>query len=192
MKSSTLIFVLVFLSIAINLSAQTDKTNSRTATRAFVNCDSIFPKCFIGNWKGKLQWMIAGKPAQEFTMQLNIQPADSAGQYTWQIIYGDDNKDSRPYILKPADTAKGHWVIDEQNGIILDSYVHGNSVHGAFTVKGNTIVNNYKIMEGMMHVEFFSINLKEKNQTGKGTEDSPFVENYRIKSYQTGVLLKVR
>lgn len=124
-------------------------------------------------------------------MQLNIQPADSAGQYTWHIIYGD-NKDNRPYILKPADTAKGHWVIDEQNGIILDSYVHGNSVHGAFTVQGNTIVDNYKITDGKMHVEFFSINLNEKKQTGKGTEDSPFVENYRIKSYQTGVLLKVR
>ena len=34
--------------------------------------DPGFPKSFIGNWKGKLQWFVAGKPIQEFTMQLRI------------------------------------------------------------------------------------------------------------------------
>ena len=151
-----------------------------------------FPKSFIGNWKGRLQWMVAGKPTQTLTMHLRIQPADAANQFTWQIIYGDDNKDNRPYILKPLDTAKGHWIIDENNGIVLDSYVHGNTVHGAFTVQGNTIVDNYTIENGKMKVEFFSIKLGDKKQSGKGTEESPFVDSYRISSYQTGVLTRVK
>ncbi len=151
-----------------------------------------FPKSFIGNWKGKLQWMVAGKPTQTFTMQLRIKPTDSANKYTWQIIYGDDAKDNRPYLLKPVDTAKGHWIIDENNGIILDSYVHGNAIHGAFTVQGNTIVDNYKVENGKMYVEFFSIKLGEKKQSGKGTEEIPFVDSYRISSYQTGVLTRVK
>jgi hypothetical protein len=150
-----------------------------------------FPQSFIGNWKGKLQWMVNGKPTQIFTMQLRIQPTDSANQYTWQIIYGDDNKDNRPYILKPIDTAKGHWIIDENDGIILDSYIHGNAFHGAFTVQGNTIVDNYKVENGKMVVEFFSIKLGDKKQSGKGTEDTPFVDSYRVSGYQTGVLVKV-
>lgn len=157
-----------------------------------VNCDSIFPACFTGNWKGTLQWMVAGKPVKEFTMRLNIQPTDTAGQYSWQIIYGDDNKDQRPYLLKPVNESKGHWVIDEKDGILLDSYVHGNSIHGAFTVQGNTIVDNYTIIDGRMHVEFFSIKLDDKNRSGKGTTETPFVDSYRISSYQTGILLKVR
>ena len=106
----------------------------------------------------------------------------------WQIIYGDDNKDNRPYILKPIDTAKGHWIIDEHDGIILDSYVHGNSIHGAFTVQGNTIIDNYTIENGKMRVEFFSIKLDDKKQSGKGTAETPFVDSYLISSYQTGVL----
>jgi hypothetical protein len=150
-----------------------------------------FPQSFIGNWKGKLQWMVAGRPAQTFTMQLRIQPTDTAGQYTWQIIYGDSAQDNRPYLLKPVDTAKGHWIVDERDGIILDSYVHGNAIHGAFTVQGNTIVDNYSIENGMMRVEFFSIKLSDKKTSGKGTEDVPSVDSYKISSYQTGVLRRV-
>lgn len=154
--------------------------------------EGAFPKPFIGNWKGQLQWLVAGKPAQTFTMQLKIQPTDSANQFTWQIIYGDDNKDNRPYFLKPIDTSKGHWVVDERDGIVLDSYVHGNSIHGAFTVQGNTIVDNYRVENDTMFVEFFSIKLNDKNTTGKGTEETPYVDSYRMGGYQIGILTRMR
>lgn len=126
--------------------------------------------------------------SQTFTMHLRIQPTDAGNQFTWQIIYGDDSKDNQPYILKPVDTAKGYWIIDENNGIVLDSYVHGNSLHGAFTVQGNNIVDNYTIENGKMKVEFFSIKLADKKQSGKGTEETPFVDSYKISSYQTVIL----
>jgi hypothetical protein len=125
-------------------------------------------------------------------MQLRIQPTDSANQYSWQIIYGDDNKDNRPYILKSVDTAKGHWIIDENDGIVLESYVHGNCIHGAFTVQDNTIVDNYCVEGNTMQVEFFSIKLGDKKQSGKGIAETPFVDSYKISSYQTAVLIKVK
>lgn len=185
-------FVLLFLLCTKAFWAQTNPAQNTTATRAFVNCDAVFPTCFIGNWKGKLQWMVAGKPTREFMMQLNIQPTATTGEFTWQIIYGEANDDNRPYILRSVDTTKGHWVIDENDGILLDGYVHGNSMHSAFTVQDNTIVNNYKIEEGRMQVEFFSVQLNDKNISGKGTEETPLVSSYKISGYQTGVLLKVR
>ena len=150
-----------------------------------------FPESFVGTWKGKLQWMVAGRSVQEFTMKLKVQPADSAGQYSWHMSYGDDNKDSRPYLLKPVDIKNGHWVIDEKDGIILDSYVHGNSIHGAFTVLGKTIVDNYRIENNRMFVEFFSINLAEKFTSGKGSTEVPYVDSYKISGYQVGLLDKV-
>jgi hypothetical protein len=169
-----------------------------TATALFL-CITIwaqqknnFPKNFIGNWKGTLQWIIAGKPAQTFTMQLRINTADTAGQYTWQIIYGDDDKDNRPYLLKPVDTAKGYWVVDEKNGIVLGSYVHGNCLQGAFTVNENTIVDNYCLEGDSINVEFFSIKLGDKKQSGKGTDEVPHVDSYRVSSYQKGVLTRMK
>lgn len=191
MKTISIFLLIYFSPVLLTAQTNTQRPELKRVTTSPV-ADADFPRSFIGNWKGKMQWMVAGKPSQAFSMQLRIQPADTAGQYTWQIIYGDDNKDNRPYILKPIDTAKGHWIVDENDGILLDSYVHGNSVHGAFTVQGNTIVDNYKVENGKMYVEFFSIKLADKKQSGKGTEETPFVDSYRISSYQSGVLTKLQ
>jgi hypothetical protein len=147
-----------------------------------------FPQSFVGQWKGKLEWRVAGKPPQTFAMRLSIRPTDSAGTYTWEVTYGDKAQDNRPYLLVPVDTAKGHWAVDERNGIVLDSYVHGQALHGAFTVQGATIVDNYRLERGKLHVEFFTLKLGEKRTSGHGTEDSPTVDSYRISSYQYGVL----
>ncbi|MFZ4058248.1 MAG: hypothetical protein ACOYKE_08900 [Ferruginibacter sp.] len=157
---------------------------------------TTFPANFIGKWKGEMQWMGSGRAPQTFTMQLRIMPTDSLNQYTWQIVYGDANNadtanDNRPYILKPIDIAKGIWVVDERNGIVLDSYVHGNAIHGAFTVQDNTIVDNYTVEGNTMKVEFYSIKLSQPKTSGLGTDDSPTVSNYPIKSYQVGVLKRV-
>lgn len=146
-----------------------------------------FPQSFAGNWKGVLIWTVAGKMPQTFTMRLNIQPADS-GRYTWQIIYGDDLKDNRPYLLTPVDAAKGHWVIDERNSIILDSYWIGGRFTGAFSVQGNTIVDQYWIENDGLHVEFISYAAKAVSTTGGTSTEIPTVDSYRVKSVQRGVL----
>ena len=153
--------------------------------------EKSFPSNFIGKWQGKLKWYSNGKFKMEFTMRLNVQPTDSVGKYTWQIIYGDDKKDNRPYFLRAVDTAKGHWVVDENDGIKIDSYVAGNSIHSAFTVQNSTIMDNYTVHGKTMDIEFFTILLKESNKTGQGTEEHPFVDSYKVVSYQKGVLKKM-
>jgi hypothetical protein len=126
-------------------------------------------------------------------MQLLIQPSkDSAGQYRWNLIYGAAGADDRPYILKPIDSAKGHWVIDEVNGIVLDQYWVANKLCGVFTVQNTTIVNSYWIENGKLFVEFISYSGKPIATTGKGDKAVPFVDSYNIKSYQRAVLEKVQ
>jgi hypothetical protein len=154
------------------------------------NSTAVFPGVFLGKWKGALQWIVAGRPTQTFTMQLSILPADTAGQFTWQMMYGEDGKDSRPYLLKPVDTSRGHWLIDERDGILLDSYVFDSSLQGAFTVMGNTIVDHYRVEGDKMLVEFFTIKLDDKKTSGKGTAETPLVHSYRMSGYQRGVLQK--
>jgi hypothetical protein len=152
-----------------------------------------FPIQFIGHWKGTLTWSRAGQKSQNFAMQLIIKPTDSAHKYTWQIIYGNNNTtDNRPYIIQPVDTAKGHWVVDERNGIFLDTYLLGNCFTGAFTVQGNTIIDKYCVSGNTMQVEFTSIRLTDKKQTGLGTDESPNVDNYRVGSLQVGTLKKIK
>jgi hypothetical protein len=150
-----------------------------------------FPQSWLGNWKGELLWYAgAGKEPKKVAMELKIQPADSTHKFSWQLIYGAGAEDNRPYTLIAKDTAKGHWVIDEHNGIVLDQYWIANKFCGAFTVQSSTIINNYWLEDGKLHVEFYSLSAKPIATTGKGNTDSPFVDSYRVKSYQKAVLAK--
>jgi len=154
---------------------------------------SSFPQSWVGNWKGELQWYKTGATGpQKVNMELHIQPGDSAGNYTWQLIYGSAAEDNRPYLLRPKDESKGHWVIDELNGIVLDQYWVGNKFCGAFTVMNNTIVNNYWLENDKLMVEFYSFGAKPIITTGAGTKDSPYVDSYGMGSYQKAVLQRIK
>ena len=149
---------------------------------------SEFPKTWIGHWEGELNWYAGSNAPKKVKMQLKIQPADTIGHYTWQLIYGDQAEDNRPYILKPIDAGKGHWVIDERNGIVLDQFLIGQVFSGAFTVMGSTIVNNYQLEKDRLLVEFYSLPAKPIRQSGEGTQESPTVDSYAVRSYQKAIL----
>lgn len=157
--------------------------------QASTDTKSDFPNAFIGHWKGMLNWQKNGGAPQTFAMQLIIKPL-SDSTYSWQIIYGEQQTDNRPYILKPVNTKLGHWQVDEANGIVLDSYVFNDCLTGAFTVQGSTIVDKYTVRGDQMDVQFLTVLLNQKNTTGKGTDESPWVDSYRIPSLQTGTLYK--
>ncbi len=165
---------------------------------AFISLSAIsqstsFPQSWVGNWKGELDWYRTGKAEpQKVNMELRIQPTGIPGTFTWQIIYGSATEDNRPYTLIAKDTTKTHWVIDENNGIVLDQYWVGNKFCGAFTVMDKTIVNNYWMENDKLMIEFYSIGAKPIATTGKGTEESPAVDSYQIGSYQKAVLLRTK
>lgn len=150
-----------------------------------------FPQSWMGHWKGELQWSKAGNDTvQKVKMELHISPSAEPGKYNWQILYGDNKADNRPYILFAKDSTKGHWAIDENNGIVLDQFLIADRFCGAFTVQNSTIINNYWLDGDKLVVEFYNLNLKTSFSSGKGTEESPLVDSYRIRSYQKAILHK--
>lgn len=150
-----------------------------------------FPATWAGVWKGELQWFKGNaREPQKVHMELRIAATDTAGQYTWQLIYGDSAQDNRPYILMPKDTAAGHWVVDERNGILLDQFMRGGRFCGAFTVMGTTILNSYEVQGDTMTVEFYSYASKAITESGNGTDESPKVDSYRMAGFQKALLYR--
>lgn len=151
--------------------------------------DVRFPEDWIGNWKGEISWSRFGNDTvRNFKMQLRIQPADSIGHYTWHIIYGDSSKDRRPYVMKPVANSKGHWLLDERNGIFIDHYYFAGKLSCAFTVQNTTIINNCWREGEKLIVEFYALSAKPVSTTGLNTEDSPIVNSYGVRSYQRAEL----
>jgi hypothetical protein len=149
-----------------------------------------FPSGWTGHWKGELLWYKgSAKDPAKVPMEMYILPADS-GKYQWQIIYGKATDDNRPYTLIPVDISKGHWMIDENNGIVLDQYMIAGKFCGTFTVQNSTILNTYRLENGQLIVEFYSYTAKPVNKTGKGNDEIPFVDSYQVNSYQKAILLR--
>ena len=148
-----------------------------------------FPADWLGHWKGELNWYQgANKEPKKVPMQLSIQPTDSSHRFSWNLTYGADAVDTRPYTLMAVDSSKGHWRIDENNGIVLDQYRVADKLSGAFTVQSSTIINNYWLENGQLHVEFYNISARPVAVTGLGTNESPSVSSYQVKSYQKAIL----
>ena len=92
------------------------------------------------------------------------------------------------HLLKPVDTAQGHWVLDERNGILLDEYWLGGKLTSVFSLGGVTITNSHAVEGDRMTIEFTTTSSKPVQTTGLGTEDSPRVDSYAVRSYQKAVL----
>jgi hypothetical protein len=141
-----------------------------------------FPDRFIGHWKGKLDIYQGPKLAQTISVALEVFPADS-GRYDWVITYGDSGKDIRRYMLIPVDTAKGHWAIDEKDGIVLDIFVTGKKFTSTFAVMGSAVQVCYWKEGEELLMEIWSFNEKPDHKSGLGTEEVPEVNVYKFSGY---------
>lgn len=159
------------------------------------NSNSGFPEAWLGTWTGELHIFSAKGLMQKIPMGLEILKTDTPQVYTWNIIYGPDRASGlRPYRLKPVDPAKGHWVVDEGNNILLDTYLLGNELISAFSVQGGLLYTTSVLREdGKMDYVIYFGNDTPVSETGGGTyqgEEIPKVKSFPVKTLQKAVLTR--
>lgn len=166
---------LMFLFVFITLSLQ---------------AQNEFPESWTGTWKGELSWFTPGaKTPQTVPMEIRISPLkDSLDQYHWDMVYANDYNAIRAYFLKAVNKANGKWLIDENNGILLEQFLYGNCLSGVFKVENSVIVNNYRMEQDQLTVEFYSYKAEPSLTSGGKSEDIPPVESFTVLSYQRAVL----
>jgi len=155
-----------------------------------------FPDDWLGYWKGDLNIYGSSGLKQTIPMALDNSITETEGVYTWAIIYGQDTvKGRRDYVLKEYDKDKGHYIVDEQNGILLDAYLIDNELVSIFDVMDNTLISTYKIEGDKMIFEIMMNKSAATNTTGDtiiGTDTIPPVNSYRPTVRQKARLSKVR
>ena len=183
-------FFIIIILLNINTYSIAQQKNS---SKNKIIATKKFPNYWYGHWIGKITWTTPKSDTPTlFTMQLIIKPTAIKNVITWQIQYGDSLLDVRPYTCKLIDSINKHWLIDENNGILIDLFIIGNSAFSCFNVQGNTISNNYQLQaNGAMQVQFITSNTKAIRTSGLNTNNSPTVETFKIASFQVGTLLKI-
>jgi hypothetical protein len=180
----------LFILLMAFLSCQTDKADN-DSSHVLDNRESQlfeFPKDWIGDWKGELEIWSIDTIVQKVSMQLKISENDSC--FNWNIIYGDDLSDNRPYILKVINSEEGHYEIDELNGIVLDVWKKGNTLTSAFELDDLILLISEEISEHGILYEVRVIDRKNATTTGEKNDEVDLIYNYPVVTYQKGLLKK--
>lgn len=96
-----------------------------------------FPDSWSGRWRGTLT--VSNGP--EVGVELEITPRPD-GRTGWSLRY--QGQPERAYELVPVDPARGHYLVDEKNGILLDSYYEDGVLLSQFEVGQNRVTARYQ------------------------------------------------
>ena len=144
----------------------------------------------LKSWTGKYLGELAiykpdGSIAQTVSMELEIFPTADTNIWVWKTTY--NNKDVRDYVIKIKDDAKGKYVLDEKNGILIDIRAFGNKLLSCFEVDGYLIYDSHTLTNDEIIFELSSSNNNQKLATG-GQENIPIVKSMPQVTYQRAVL----
>ena len=166
-----------------------------TAIRDSLPVDTTyrFPEDYLGNWAGELVVRNPAGVQQTVPMELRLQPVDDS-TYTYTIIYGAaEEAGPRAYLLRRGSGKAGHWVIDEQNEILLDGYVVGNTFYSVFTVMGNYLVSRLEHRGAALEYVICSGREAPVRRSGDavvGGEEIPEVVSFGVRGEQRARLVR--
>lgn len=147
---------------------------------------------WLGIWRGKLEIRDYNPGLRDsILMELHISKTDSAGILNWRIIYSDSAKDDRKYLLRTADVSKGKYVIDEKDGIMLDTYLFGHKLISRFEVMKSLLEITYTLEGDKIIFQLTSGKAESTSVSESSTEDIE-VRSYNITNSQNAVLYKVQ
>lgn len=163
------------------------------AIQATGQSDSLsFPQAWEGEWTGDLVISTGVGEAQRIPMILRILPVEGEERHTFTIVYGEDTpENTRPYFIQAVDGGKGHYEVDEANGIILDDFLINGKLYSRFEVMGSLLLTTLEERDGQLIYEIIAGPLEPIRTTG-GTvideEEIPPVNGYQIRIQQRAVL----
>lgn len=180
MKKIIPLFLLILI---ISFGCKTKNAEEKPSEEKIEN-KLTFPKDFFGVYKGKLK-INNMKGSQEIDMEYHLLKTDSVGKYAYKLVY---NGQPRDYFLIEKDKKKGIYEVDENNGIILPTFLNDNTLHSFFEVQGNFLSSRAKFYDNKVDFEILFTALKNKEKSGGG--DFPEVFGHPISTFQKATLVK--
>ncbi|UPT68415.1 MAG: hypothetical protein M0D57_07215 [Sphingobacteriales bacterium JAD_PAG50586_3] len=102
------------------------------------NAQKPFPENYIGKWKGQLDILSKDGLSTPDTINVLFEVAPlSKNTLQWRTTYNTKTGPIiKDYKLIIDTLVKGHYVIDEGDSIMLDSYYIGQKLYCTFEVEG--------------------------------------------------------
>ncbi|WP_298900715.1 hypothetical protein [uncultured Psychroserpens sp.] len=151
--------------------------------------DKVFPDDYLGVYKGDLV-ITSSKGKQSLPMEFHLKATDSTDLYSYKFIVLVNNKPSeKNYTLKVKDKSKGEFLIDENNGIVLNANYIDNTLYSVFDVESSLITTTETFYENKMEFKIVYSDMTDKTSSDNGG-DAVNVTNYPVTVIQKAILTK--
>ncbi len=146
------------------------------------------PDTWHGVWKGPCTVSGPTRKRLDFPMELHVAPIDGRAAWTWRIVYGEGAKRQvRAYELLAVPGGKGHFRVDEKNGIVIDSWLHRDTLYSRFEIGSVSIDARYTLVRGSLEVSLVTTRVAPIATTG-GEKGVPPVKAFPFVAVQRGTL----
>lgn len=157
----------------------------------------IFPDDWLGTYQGKMEMYnpIKGKYL-EVGLKMVISKTDTIDRWRWQMFYDEfrGQKITKDYAVFRTDSMpKGHYKLDENNGILLDRTLMGNTFYDCFDIANQGLCSTSRIEGDCIYFEVYSYAKKNQNLSIINIEEKlDTIASYPLQYTQKAVLKRVK
>ena len=186
--SGYIISLIFFLNCAVYGQRNTPERTSSLYTGT--NNQLNFPNDVLGTYKGNLT-IYTSEGVEIVPMSFNLDSTAVKEEYDYIITYNINQvPQKRAYTLIAKNEATGDYIIDENNGIILDAKVIENRLITIFEVNSNLLTTNLYFYQDYLLFEITSSAITAKNKSETDGKPTIAVFSYPINTVQSAKLYK--
>lgn len=138
---------------------------------------------WLGKWEGTVEIWSNNQKQNAFSMSLEISPADTAWNFIITYQMNPEKPDVRNYSLLVLEDSSGHFVIDEHNSILLDTYLNANCLYSGFGGMGSELMSRMCLEGKELAYEIMSVKsepIRESGGTLMKGDSIPSIRSYEL------------
>lgn len=144
----------------------------------------LFPNDFLGKYEGTL-YITNTKGKSDLHMEFHLLRTVSPDTFIYKLVYVTDSvRQSRDYHLISVNADKGEFLVDENNGILLDTKYIDSTLYSMFEVEGSLLTSTLRFYKGFIDFEITYSKMKNNRTSGGEDGESPVVVSYPVSVVQ--------
>lgn len=170
-----------------------EKKTKRVSEDEFPNVKQNILNDFVGLYKGNLNVSNYTGSLQNIPMEIQLKKTATEGEFSYEIMYLINNKkDIRKYMIKTIDLERGHYVIDQRNGLVLQGNLIHNTIFSTFEMNNNIMNSKLQFKnEGKIAFEIVVVTKQNGYDTGGKEKSGPAAKSYTTTIVQRALLTRV-
>ncbi|KQC33828.1 hypothetical protein AAU57_11175 [Nonlabens sp. YIK11] len=185
MKDIAFVITVLLLVSCKQEQKETVETTAAPVIENEVAAIKQFPEDFLGVYKGTLK-ITSSNGEQQIPMEFHLSATDSTDNFKYSIYYGEE-RSPRNYNLKRTHNPN-LFLVDENNGIILESAYANQTLYSTYEVADNLLNSTEIFYDDRMEFMIALSRIQDTSMTGN--EESAIVKNYPLSVMQRATLYK--